>query len=133
MEAAGFDSPDGCLLPATEVCLAPTSMSAQNIAMKRILAAALISMAASDALAVERFEISNVTCETVQALLRTEGSVILVYRSRGILGLPIYDRYVLGQQNCNPGEVARGAGVPTVDKDYCPVRKCVTSQIFTTR
>ena len=71
--------------------------------------------------------------ETVQALIRTEGEVILVYRSSGILGLPIYDRYVLGQQYCMSGEVARGAGVPTVDKKYCPVRKCVESEIFRAR
>ena len=49
------------------------------------------------------------TCETVQALIRTEGSVILVYRSRGVLGLPIYDRYVRGQQDCEPAR-SRGGG-----------------------
>ena len=49
------------------------------------------------------------------------------------LGLPIYDRYVLGQQYCMSGEVARGAGVPTVDKKYCPVKKCVESEIFRAR
>jgi hypothetical protein len=101
--------------------------------MKRILIATALSLVASSAFAVSRYEITNVTCETVQALIRTEGSVILVYRSRGVLGLPIYDRYVRGQQDCNSGEVARGAGVPTVDVPYCPVRKCVASEIFRTR
>jgi hypothetical protein len=101
--------------------------------MKRVLIASVLSLVASSALAVSRYEITNVTCETVQALIRTEGSVILVYRSRGVLGLPIYDRYVRGQQDCNAGEVARGAGVPTVDVPYCPVHKCVASEIFRTR
>ncbi len=101
--------------------------------MKKYLIAAAISLVASNAFAVSRYEITNVTCETVQALIRTEGEVILVYRSSGILGLPIYDRYVLGQQYCMSGEVARGAGVPTVDKKYCPVRKCVESEIFRAR
>lgn len=101
--------------------------------MRRILLTALISLTASSAFAVSRYEITNVTCETVQALIRTEGSVILVYRSKGILGLPIYDRYVLEQQYCQNGAVARGAGVPTMDKDYCPVRKCVESEIFRSR
>ena len=77
-----------------------------------------------------RFEVTNVTCETVQALIRTEGAVILVYRSTGVLGLPIYDRYVKGQEHCASGEVARGAGVPTTDMKYCPVKKCVESEIF---
>lgn len=101
--------------------------------MKKYLIAAAVSLVASSAFAVSRYEITNVTCETVQALIRTEGSVILVYRSTGILGLPIYDRYVVGQQYCMTGEVVRGAGVPTVDKKYCPVKKCVESEIFRAR
>lgn len=101
--------------------------------MKKYLVAAAISLVASNAFAVSRYEITNVTCETVQALIRAEGAVILAYRSTGILGLPIYDRYVLSQQFCYAGEVARGAGVPTADKKYCPVRKCVESEIFKAR
>lgn len=101
--------------------------------MKKLLLASLLSLTASNAFAVSRYEITNVTCETVQALIRAEGSVILVYRSTGILGLPIYDRYVSGQQFCDFGEVARGAGVPTADRKYCPVRKCVESEIFRAR
>lgn len=101
--------------------------------MKKYLIAAAFSLAASSAFAVSRYEVTNVTCATVQALIRTEGAVILVYRSQGILGLPIYDRYVLGQQYCFAGEVMRGAGVPTVDMKYCPVKKCVESEIFRSR
>lgn len=101
--------------------------------MRKFLLTALISLTASSAFAVSRYEITNVTCETVQALIRTEGAVILVYRSKGILGLPIYDRYVVSQQYCETGEVARGAGVPTLDMNYCPVRKCVESDIFRAR
>jgi hypothetical protein len=101
--------------------------------MRKLILTAMISLIAASAHAVSRYEITNVTCETVQALIRTEGSVILVYRSSGILGLPIYDRYVAGQQYCDVGEVVRGAGVPTVDREYCPVRKCVASDIFRAR
>ncbi len=100
----------------------------------RLLLAALSTLAVpAGAHAVSRYEITNLTCESVQALIRTERSVILVYRSKGILGLPIYDRYVRGQEDCDAGEVVRGAGVPTVDKEYCPVRKCVASELFRTR
>lgn len=113
--------------------LAPDCAPEENRPMGKFLLATLISLTATSAFAVSRYEITNVTCETVQALIRTEGSVILVYRSKGILGLPIYDRYVLGQQYCESGEVARGAGVPTMDMDYCPVRKCVESEIFRAR
>jgi len=101
--------------------------------MKKYLITAAIAFCASDALAVSRYEITNVTCETVQALIQTEGAVILSYRSKGVLGLPIYDRYAKIQDFCLSGEVMRGAGVPTVDKKYCPVRKCVESEIFQAR
>jgi hypothetical protein len=101
--------------------------------MRKLLLTSLLSLVASNAFAVTRFEITNVTCETVQALIQTEGVVILYYRSGGILGLPIYDRYVKSQAFCLSGEVMRGAGVPTVDKKYCPVRKCVESEIFRAR
>ena len=111
----------------------PSRPIAEWTLMTKYLIAAAISLLASSAFAVSRYEITNVTCETVQALIRTEGAAILVYRSTGILGLPIYDRYVQGQQYCPSGEVARGAGVPTADKKYCPVRKCVESEIFRAR
>lgn len=110
--------------------LASARVAKDDAIMKRLAWAALFLFSAGTAHAVTRYDISNVTCETVQALLRSEGTVILSYRSQGILGLPVYDRYVSGQQNCPAGEVARGAGVPTLDKKYCPVRKCVSSQIF---
>ena len=45
--------------------------------MKKYLIAAAISLVASNAFAVSRYEITNVTCETVQALIQTEGAVIL--------------------------------------------------------
>jgi hypothetical protein len=118
---------------ATTKLLAPGRANEDYEAMRKLLLAGVLSLAASSASAVSRYEITNVTCETVQALIRAEGSVILVYRSTGILGLPIYDRYVQGQQFCMSGEVARGAGVPTADKKYCPVRKCVESEIFRAR
>ncbi len=118
---------------ATTKLLAPGRANEDYEAMRKLLLAGVLSLAASSAFAVSRYEITNVTCETVQALIRAEGSVILVYRSTGILGLPIYDRYVQGQQYCMSGEVARGAGVPTADKKYCPVRKCVESEIFRAR
>jgi hypothetical protein len=101
--------------------------------MKKLLSAGLLLLSVTGAHAVTRFEITNVTCETVQALIRSEGSAILTYRSKGILGLPRYDRYVQSQEFCDFGEVARGAGVPTIDREYCPVKKCVASEIFRAR
>ena len=118
---------------ATTKLLAPGPASEDYEAMRKLLLASVLLLAASNAFAVTRFEITNVTCETVQALIQTEGVVILYYRSGGILGLPIYDRYVKSQAFCLSGEVMRGAGVPTTDMKYCPVKKCVESEIFRAR
>ena len=63
-------------------------------------------------------------------LVGREGEVVLRYGSTSILGLPVYDRYVSDRGRCGPGEVARTAGVPSADQKYCPVKKCVGSDIF---
>ena len=103
--------------------------------MKRvwIAIAAAVPLFATDALAATRYDISNMTCSEVQAMIKREGEAVLAYRSSSILGLPIYDRYVKDRQYCPSTEVIRRAGVPTADKKYCPVNKCVSSQIFVAR
>jgi hypothetical protein len=101
--------------------------------MKPVLIAAAFSLVAADASAESRHDITNMACATVQALVATEGAAILTYRSSRILGLPIYDRYVRGRQYCRSNEVIRQAGVPTTDKKYCPVKRCVESEIFISR
>ena len=101
--------------------------------MKPFLIAAAFSMVASEALAISRYDISNMACAQVQALVAEEGAVILSYPSKSILGLPIYDRYVRSQQYCRSNEVIRQAGVHTSDEKYCPVKKCVESEIFVAR
>lgn len=102
--------------------------------MKLVAVAAMtFSLLASNASAQPRHDITNMTCAQVQALIATEGAAILTYSSRRILGLPIYDRYVGGQKECAAGEVAGLTGVPTADMRYCPVRKCVASDLFIAR
>ena len=101
--------------------------------MRQLLAAAAVSLIASDALAISRHDITNMACAAVQALIQTEGEVILSYRSTGILGLPIYDRYVKSRQYCASEEVIRRTGLPTADAKYCQVSKCVQSDIFISR
>ena len=103
--------------------------------MKRwsLAAVAMLQLAAGDAFAATRYDISNMACPEVQALVGREGAGILTYRSTSILGLPIYDLYVKNRQYCDSTQVIRRAGVPTTDKKYCPVNKCVESQIFVAR
>jgi len=103
--------------------------------MKRVYlsAVAAFSLVASGALAATRYDITNMACAEVHTLVEREGAVILAYRSTSLLGLPVYDRYVKNRNYCASSEVLRRSGVPTTDKKYCPVKKCVESQIFVAR
>jgi hypothetical protein len=101
--------------------------------MKRIAIAVAVLLTAVEASAQERFDITGMTCAEVQALLEREGKAILRYQSTFNLSLPLYDLYVSGQKECEPGEVAVRKGVPTTDKEYCPVYRCVESDIFVAR
>jgi hypothetical protein len=101
--------------------------------MNRLLLAIAFALIAADAFAQTRYDIHGMDCADVQALLQKDGVAILRYRSLFNLSLPLYDRYVSGQRECNPGEVASRTGVPTTDRDYCPVYKCVESELFIAR
>ena len=101
--------------------------------MKRLLLAAAFLLVAFEASAVTRYDIDNMTCAQVQALLAADGSAILRYRSTRNFSLPLYDTYVSGQQSCANSEVALRTGVPSTDRKYCPVYKCVESSTFVAR
>jgi hypothetical protein len=98
--------------------------------MKRLLVAAAFSLVAFEASALTRYDIDNMTCAQVQALLTADGTATLRYRSKRTFSLPLYDTYVSGPQSCSNSEVALRTGVPSTDKKYCPVYKCVESNIF---
>lgn len=101
--------------------------------MKRAAAALALAMFASNAFALDRYEIAQMSCREVQAALEKDGTAILRYPSKSYFSLSLYDTYVSGQQACQQGEVARQVGVPTADAKYCPVHKCVESSIFVSR
>lgn len=95
--------------------------------------AAFLSLIASDAFAVTRYDVTKMTCAEVQAQIDRDGAAILSYRSYRVIGLPIYDRFAKNQQFCPVGTVAAPAGVPTSDTKYCPVMKCFSSDRFVAR
>ncbi len=95
--------------------------------------AAAFLLVSSDAFAISRYDPTGMTCASVQELVGREGEVILRHGSSSILGLPVYDRYVADRIRCGPAEVARTAGVPSADREYCPVKRCVESEIFVDR
>jgi hypothetical protein len=105
-----------------------------GVEMKRTsISGAFLLAAMAAASAQERVDINGMACAEVQAVLKKDGTAILRYRSTFNLSLPRYDRYVAGQKNCAPGEIASRTGVPSTDKEYCPVYKCVESDIFVAR
>lgn len=89
-----------------------------------------LGAAVSPAAAAQRYDISTMRCAEVQAVLEKEGEAILGTPSKTILGLSRYDRYVRDRKFCAAGEVLRRTGVPTSDQKFCPVNKCVESDIF---
>ena len=101
--------------------------------MKRGAIAAFFLLVSSPAFAISRYDPTEMPCATVQELVGREGEVVLRYGSSSILGLPVYDRYVAERAWCGPGEVTRTTGVPSADQKYCPVKKCVESDIFVDR
>jgi len=98
--------------------------------MKRIALVIPMLLAAADASAISRYNISNMSCAKVQGLIQSQGAVILRYSSARVPGLPLYDRYVRNSSYCDPSQYATRAGVPTVDTDYCPVARCVEKEFL---
>jgi len=93
----------------------------------------VVAFISSEASAATRYDVTSMICTEVHTLIEREGAVVLAYRSSSILGLPVYDRYVTGREYCAADEVIRRTGIPAADKKYCPVKKCVESQIFISR
>jgi hypothetical protein len=101
--------------------------------MKRLLIAVVFWLVAFEASALTRYDIDDMTCAQIQALVAADGAATLRYKSKRYFSLPLYDTYVSGQKSCDGGEVALRSGVPSTDQKYCPVYKCVESSTFVAR
>lgn len=82
-----------------------------------------LSLASFDALAISRYNSQSMTCDRVQAAVRSQGAAILSYRSSS--NAPLYDRYVAHGGFCHASDVTRLATVPTSDNRSCKVLRCV--------
>ena len=91
--------------------------------MKIMVAALTMSVLASPAMAISRYDIGGRTCGDVQALISQERAVVLRYPSRDGR-LTLYDRYVVDGDQCDFGKQATRTYVPTKDKPACPVYNC---------
>ncbi len=98
--------------------------------MKVIVTACLILVVAGQASAISRRDISGMTCSQAQALVRSEGAVILRYLSPRNTDAVLYDRYVSDDRYCGGSEQTTRATASTADNVYCPLRRCVEIEIF---
>lgn len=81
-----------------------------------------LSLVSFDALAISRYNSQSMTCDRVQAVLRSQGAAILSYRSSS--NAPLYDRYVAHGGFCQASDITRLASVPTSDNRSCKVLRC---------
>jgi hypothetical protein len=92
--------------------------------MKSMLLALCFSLVAAEAEAISRYNSTSMSCAQVREIVRSEGAVILRYRSTRNPSLPLFGRYVSDRRYCNFDEVAETAFVPAADTRSCLVREC---------
>lgn len=83
-----------------------------------------LCLAAVPAQAISRYNSLSMSCARIQAVIRSEGAVILRYVSARNPSLPLFDRYVANDGFCDFGEYAQVAWVPASDTPSCPVMSC---------
>jgi hypothetical protein len=91
--------------------------------MKRIALVVSLLLVAGEASAISRYDVDNMSCSRVKAILKAEGAAILRYRSKRT-GMVLYGRYVQSRSWCQHSETTDFASVPTADGS-CSVKKCV--------
>lgn len=92
--------------------------------MRALILALCLAASVLPAQAISRYNSMQMSCGDAQARIRSEGAVILRYRSARDPSLPLYDRYVAHGGYCMQGEYARLEVVPTADTNSCRVLKC---------
>ena len=94
----------------------------------RIAAAAVLVLAASDAHAVVRYLVQNMSCAEIQQSLQRD-KVAILYR-QGKSGISLYDRFVESSNFCKVGETTAVERVAVADTQACRVQKCVVAERF---
>jgi hypothetical protein len=84
---------------------------------------------AGPASAISRYQSLSRSCASVQQLIANERAAIFRYPSRDGR-IVLYDRYVTDANQCDFGDYAARAYIPTKDNPACPVRNCKSSSVF---
>jgi len=112
---------------ARRSCARPGRAKAQ---LKSLAIAFFLLAMTVDAFAISRRDVSNMSCQQTQALVRSEGEVILRFRSPRNRSAVLYDRYVSDGRYCGSGEQLTRASASSADNEYCPLRKCADIEMF---
>lgn len=84
----------------------------------------LLVLLPAQAMAISRYASTEMACEDVRAIIRSEGAVILRYPSKRDQSLELFDRYVSDSRFCEYEERAMRTTVPAADTDSCRVFMC---------
>jgi hypothetical protein len=95
--------------------------------MTKLLALAVLLVAATSASAISRYSALQHSCDDIQSIIEQQGAAVFRYPSPRKNGLTLYDRYVRSDMFCASHQITERVLIPSRDTDRCPVRHCVTS------
>ena len=90
--------------------------------MRMLIATLCLLAACIPAGAISRYNAATMSCSEVKGRIRSEGAVILRFRSTFNPSIPRFGRYVAHNGFCEVDEFADFASVPTADTKSCPVQ-----------
>jgi hypothetical protein len=99
--------------------------------MRATIVAILIftaSASAAAALTMSRYDTRQLSCNRIQAILKSEGTAVLRYPSPRNPGNIIYDTYSAKSGKCKTGGFGKRATVPAANTKSCKVFRCVRRQ-----
>lgn len=90
--------------------------------MKTALTMLLLVLISSEALAIQRYTSTSMSCAKIQAAIRADGAAIMRYSSKS--GVPLYGRYVSDVRYCDRGQILDRESIPASDTRNCRVMRC---------
>ena len=92
--------------------------------MRTAILALSLALLPVQALAIERYTSTAMSCAEIKAAVGDDGAAILQYRSTRDPSLPLYGRYVRNRLFCQHNEVTETVFVPAADTRQCAVSQC---------
>jgi hypothetical protein len=94
----------------------------------RLAVAFVLCLCCSEADAIVRYLVKDMSCTEVHRALERDGVAIL-YR-RGQTGSVLYDRFVEDGSFCQRGDSTAVEQIAVADTDNCKVEKCISARRF---